>query len=132
MRRVFFLIVIAGVALAVASCGPTDSTQQLSSPPPGGREGNRGGGQTPPPDANASPGQAVFTAQNCGKCHALNGVGKGMDLSKVGAKHDKAWIADHIRDPQKHNDKSTMPKYPEDKLSAKDLETVSEFLAGLK
>ena len=130
MRRVFFLIAVAGVALAAASCGPTENTQQLSSPPPGGREAN-GGGRTPP-DANASPGQQVFNAQNCGQCHALGGVGKGMDLSKVGAKHDKAWIAEHIRDAKKHNPMSKMPAYPEDKLSAKDLETVSAFLAGLK
>ena len=58
--------------------------------------------------------------------------GKGLDLTKVGAKHDKAWIADHIRDAKKHNPMSRMEAYPEAKLNAKDLDTLSEYLAGLK
>lgn len=118
MLRSIALMVVAGVALAVAACGGTSVTQ--TGPPP------------TTPDANASPGQAVFNAQNCSQCHALGGVGKGMDLSKVGAKHDKVWIADHIRDAKKHNPMSRMRPYPEDKLSANDLDTLAEFLAGLK
>jgi cbb3-type cytochrome oxidase cytochrome c subunit len=57
---------------------------------------------------------------------------KGPDLAKVGKDHDKAWIADHIRDPKKHKESSKMPPTAEDKLSAKDLDTLAEYLAGLK
>ena len=74
----------------------------------------------------------VYNSQGCARCHALNGAGKGRDLTKAGASHDKAWIADHIRNAKKHNAYSQMPPYPEDKLNAKDLDTLAEYLAELK
>lgn len=137
MRRILSLTPVAVVALVVASCGPSGNTQQqLSAPPGSSREASEGSRRPPPPPnnaaADATPGQKVFAAQNCGKCHALNGAGKGLDLSKVGTKHDKAWIADHIRDAKKHNPMSKMEPFPEDRLNAKDLDTLAEYLAGLK
>lgn len=136
MRRVLFLIAVAGVALAAASCGPsaTSGQQGLAGPPGGGRGS---GDPNPPGPTDASPGQVVFAAQNCTRCHSAPGAkasgrSKAPDLSKAGEKRDKTWLADHIRDAKKHNPMSSMPPYPEDKLSAKDLDTLSEFLAGLK
>lgn len=126
MRRVLFLVAVAGVALFAASCGPP-----ATSSPQGGGEPN------PPGPTDASPGQTVFAAQNCTRCHSAPGAkasgrSKAPDLSKAGEKRDKAWLADHIRDAKKHNPMSSMPPYPEDKLNAKDLDTLAEFLAGLK
>ncbi len=117
MRRFALFAVIIAVAVVVTACGPTPTT----------------GSSPPPADAGPkSPGQVVYDAQGCARCHALNGAGKGLDLTKVGGKREKTWIAAHIRDAKTHSPMSKMPPYPEDKLNAKDLETVSEYLAGLK
>ena len=132
MRRFVFLSLVGAAVFVVAACGPTATpTSQPSDPP--------SPGPTAATEVASSPGQAVYNAQGCGRCHTLGGKaasggwgGKGPDLSKAGAKHDKTWIADHIRDAKAHNPMSRMPLYPEEKLSAKDLETLAEYLAGLK
>lgn len=129
MRRFVFLSLVGAAVFAVAACGPTTPTTSPSGPPaPGPTPGPTGGDP-----ANLSPAQKVFTDTGCGKCHKLDGVGSGrMDLSHAGAKHDKAWIADHIRDARKHNPMSKMDAFPVDKLSDKDLDTLAEYLAGKK
>jgi cbb3-type cytochrome oxidase cytochrome c subunit len=96
-------------------------------------------------DASAKkPGQIVFENQGCTKCHSLTEGGepgaeggrgpggKGPNLAKVGANHDKTWIAEHIRNAKTHKPMSRMPEYPEAKLNEKDLNTLAEYLAGLK
>lgn len=124
MRRFVLLALLAALPV-VAACGPTAAPTQPSGPQPPGPTG----GDT----ANLSPALKVFTDTGCGKCHKLDGVGSGrMDLSHAGAKHDKAWIADHIRDAKKHNPMSKMDAFPVDKLSDKDLDTLADYLAGRK
>lgn len=119
MRRFALLALLAALPV-VAACGVSATTQSSGPQPPG-------------PTGDLSPAQKVFTDTGCGKCHKVAGVGTGrMDLSHAGAKHDKGWIADHIRDAKKHNPMSTMDAFPEDKLSAKDLDTLADYLAGLK
>lgn len=126
MRRVIFVFLCGGLALSAVACGGGAPATELPPAP------TTKGLPPLPPIEGISPGQGVFMAQKCGQCHVLGGVGKGMDLSKVGAKHDKAWIAEHIRDARKHTPNSKMHQYPEDKLSAKDLDTLAEHLAGQK
>jgi mono/diheme cytochrome c family protein len=117
MRRFALFAVTVVVALVATACGPTPTT---GSPPPPGDSGPK------------TPGQVVYDAQGCARCHALNGAGKGRDLTKVGGSHDKTWIAAHIRNAKQHNPQSTMPDYGDEKLNAKDLDTLAEYLAGLK
>jgi mono/diheme cytochrome c family protein len=114
MRRFALLALLAALPV-VAACGVSAPTTQPS-------EGGT---------AALSPAQKLFADTGCGKCHKVDGVGTGrMDLSRAGAKHDKAWIADHIRDAKQHNPMSTMDAFPADKLSDKDLDTLAEYLAG--
>jgi mono/diheme cytochrome c family protein len=118
MRRFALFAVIVAVAVAAAACGPTPTS---GNPQPTAAAGPK------------SPGQTVYDTQGCARCHSIAGVGgKGPDLSKTGAKHDKVWLAAHIRDAKQHSPRSKMDPYPEDKLSATDLDTLVEYLAGLK
>ena len=120
MRRIALLAVIVAVALVATACGPTPTTGNPPLPPPGD-------------SGPKTPGQVVYDAQGCARCHSVAGVGgKGPDLSKAGATHDKAWIAAHIRNAKQHSPKSNMPDYGDDKLNAKDLDTLADYLAGLK
>jgi len=61
------------------------------------------------------------------------GGGKGPSLAKVGADpmHTRDWLADHVRDPQKHKPNSRMPKFGE-KLKDDDILTLADYLASLK
>ena len=126
MRRPLLALVAGCVGLLVNACGPADKPK------------SGGGGSDPPANAggdtaNLTPPQKVFNDSGCGKCHKLDGIGMGrMDISKAGSKHDKTWIAAHIRNAKEHSPMSQMPPYTEDKLNAKDLDTLSDYLAGKK
>jgi cytochrome c5 len=139
MRRFVLLSLPVVAAFVAVACGPTATSQPQSGPPadPRGAGGQPSAGATP-----SSPGQKVFLDQGCSRCHATPGEAaspqqggprtRAPELAKVGGKHDKAWISEHIRDAKKHSPMSNMPPYPEDKLPQKDLDTLAEFLAGLK
>ncbi len=81
---------------------------------------------------SGSPGEAVYKAQGCSACHLLDGVGGkvGPDLSKVGAKRDREWIEQQLKDPKSHNPQSIMPSFA--KLSEKDRDDLASYLAGLR
>ncbi len=81
---------------------------------------------------SGSPGESVYKAQGCSACHLLDGVGGkvGPDLSRVGSKRDREWIEQQLRDPKSHNPQSIMPSFA--KLSAKDLDDLATYLAGLR
>jgi mono/diheme cytochrome c family protein len=61
------------------------------------------------------------------------GGNRGPSLAKVGAEptHTRDWLADHIRDPQKHKANSRMPKFG-GKLKDSDINALAEYLASLK
>ena len=82
---------------------------------------------------DAAAGQAVFTANNCARCHQINGQGsaRGMDLSHVGGKRNAEWIVAHVKNPQQHTPMSRMPKF-EGKIGEADLAALGQYLAGLK
>ena len=58
-------------------------------------------------------------------------AGKGPDLAKVGAKHPRDWIIEHIRNPRSHRSDSRMPPF-EGKINDDDLRTLADYLASLK
>ena len=69
---------------------------------PGGNPGGPGpGGPNPSGPSPGGPGPG-----------APGGGNRGPSLAKVGAEptHTRDWLADHIRDPQKHKANSRMPK----------------------
>lgn len=80
----------------------------------------------------ATPGEALFKTQGCSSCHSIGGVGgkAGPDLTKVGDRRNKEWIAEQIKDPKSHNPDSIMPAYT--KLTEKDLQGLANYLSGLK
>lgn len=86
---------------------------------PGGPPG--GGGGPPMPPGGGGPGGPPG-----------GGYGGGVSLAKIGGSHDKKWIIAHIRDPQADKPQSKMPKFGEDRINAKDMEDLGDYLAGLK
>ncbi len=82
--------------------------------------------------APAKPGGALFKSQGCTACHRIGGIGGtiGPDLTTVGARRDKAWIENQIRDPKSHNPQSVMPSFAQ--LPAKDIDDLADYLSGLK
>jgi mono/diheme cytochrome c family protein len=93
----------------------------------------------PDPNDKYAAAKTIFRAQ-CAKCHSTAAPGEGKmrggrapNLAKIGAdpKHTKAWISEHIRDPQSHNEMSKMPKF-EGKLKGPELQALVDYLASLK
>lgn len=120
---------VVGVALlgAVLGCGGSSSAPQPVGPPA------PTGGTSVPVASGPADGKQVF-AQNCAKCHPLNGVGgkgKNPDLGKVGVSHDAAWIVEHTKNPKTHKPQSGMPAF-EAKLTAEQLKAVGDYLAAMK
>jgi cbb3-type cytochrome oxidase cytochrome c subunit len=95
-------------------------------------------------------GRQVFAKQNCARCHKIGEAGseaaqggdgeggeegggrrRGPDLSAVGGKHERDWIADHIFDPKTHSQRSRMPAYGQ-KISESALDALADYLASLK
>lgn len=76
-------------------------------------------------------GREVYQAQGCASCHAIAGRGSaaGPDLSKIGARRDREWLLDFIRDPRSINPGSIMPGY---NLEREKLEALVEFLQTLR
>ncbi len=77
-------------------------------------------------------GEAVFKSHGCSGCHSISGVGGkfGPDLTKIGEKKSKAWLADQIKDPKSKNPASVMPAYKD--ISNSDLNALVDYLASLK
>ncbi|MDP2662200.1 MAG: c-type cytochrome [Dehalococcoidia bacterium] len=95
---------------------------------------------SPPAAASAGPateGERIFGAIGCIGCHTVKGTGGnvGPNLSDIGARRDKAYIEQSIREPQTY----VVPGYPPvmpspDKLglSDQDIANLVEFLTRLK
>jgi mono/diheme cytochrome c family protein len=97
----------------------------------------QGDNQPIKPDGEMSAGRKVFEANGCAKCHRIAGVttgktmGKAPELTTVGAKRDRAWIIEHVRDPHTHTKKTSMPRY-EGKIDDADMQALGDYLASLK
>jgi mono/diheme cytochrome c family protein len=106
--------------------------------------GNSDQPATPVSDPNAMSamkgppsGNAVFDSK-CANCHAVLAPSgeaglkkKGPNLSKIGGEHDTEWIASYVKDPKSKKPNSKMPEFGS-KLSADEVKSVSDFLAGKK
>lgn len=80
----------------------------------------------------ATHGEELFKSLGCSACHMIGGIGGhiGPDLTKVGSRRDKEWIAEQIKDPKSHIPDSIMPVFSA--LPGKDIEDLSDYLSGLK
>lgn len=81
---------------------------------------------------SAAPGSAVFLAQHCNTCHAIQGSGGeiGPDLTHVGSRQSPAWILQQINDPRSHKADSIMPSFA--RLPEAEKEELVEYLSSLK
>jgi len=78
-------------------------------------------------------GKRVYGANGCSNCHAIAGSGGkgGPDLSHVGSKRSRTWLAAQVVNPRAHTPGSTMPAFGS-KIKGKDLTALSAYLASLK
>jgi ubiquinol-cytochrome c reductase cytochrome b subunit len=75
-------------------------------------------------------GAMLYQTQHCSSCHIANGAGMqvGPTLNGVGARHDRAWLEEHFRDPRKMSPGSPMPAY---KFTAQEMDQMIQFLLAL-
>jgi nitric oxide reductase subunit C len=76
-------------------------------------------------------GQRLYQSLGCHACHMINGIGgtTGPDLTKVGAKRDRAWLVGHFKDPDEYVKNSPMPKV---EAPDADIEKLSDYMLTLK
>lgn len=76
-------------------------------------------------------GQRLYQSLGCAGCHTINGIGgtSGPDLTHVGSKRNKAWLAGHFRNPQAYVANSAMPKV---EAPDADIEHLTEYMLSLK
>jgi len=74
-------------------------------------------------------GRAAFTRVGCSNCHRVRGVGTVMapDLSRVGAKHDVAYLERWLRDPREVHPSGHMPAL---ELTEDDIKALAAYLAA--
>ncbi|HKQ97614.1 MAG TPA: cytochrome c [Candidatus Polarisedimenticolia bacterium] len=82
-------------------------------------------------DDKAVKGKAVYTAQKCQMCHAIEGVGnKNRPLDGIGSTLTPEQIKKWIVSPKEVKADTKMKAYPS--LPAEDLDALVTFLSGLK
>ena len=84
-------------------------------------------------------GQKAFEANKCSNCHSVEKVGierkvksekmAGPDMSKVGDKHDAAWIVKFASREVQMDGKDHKSEY---KGTKEDLQIIADWLASLK
>jgi ubiquinol-cytochrome c reductase cytochrome b subunit len=76
---------------------------------------------------------ASVYARFCVGCHTIDGEGgtDGPDLSKIGSKHDAAYMQRLVADPESVDPKAEMPSF-ETRLTPAELEAIAAYLASRK
>ncbi len=85
-------------------------------------------------------GQKLYKQYQCFDCHSLNGKGckDGILLDGLGKKRTKAFIREHIVDPDKHFDKhpaaftTDMNLMPPQNLEPYEIDSLVDYLHSLK
>jgi len=145
-RGLVFVLVCGAFGFGLlAGCKKVATTPVANNPAPGNPAGPGPGKAVSEPDIDPNDkfaaAKTTFRTQ-CARCHSTSPPGEGgkmrrgggPNLAKVAAdpKHTKAWISEHIRDPQAHNEMSKMPKFDSGKMKDADLKTLVDYLASLK
>jgi ubiquinol-cytochrome c reductase cytochrome b subunit len=86
--------------------------------------------KSPDIPAFAVRGAAVYEANHCSACHAVNGVGGklGPALNGLSKRQTRSWVEQHFVDPQKLSPGTIMPPY---KLSEADMNNLTTYLFSL-
>jgi cytochrome c553 len=90
--------------------------------------GGCAGAQAPTP---VESGRQVFLKNGCHGCHTIGAMGTpiGPDLTKMGARHDAAYLQRWLRDPAAQRPRAHMPQL---ELTEQDIQTLAAYLASLK
>jgi mono/diheme cytochrome c family protein len=82
-------------------------------------------------DSLVARGRSVFREQGCYGCHTVGVTGTPIapDLSRIGAKHDQAYLAAWLRDPAQQRPRAHMPKL---QLTEPEVRALAAFLASLR
>lgn len=82
--------------------------------------------------ASIEEGRSLFERHSCGACHGADGwmlsVGQGPNLSNIGGRVDRDWLASWLADPKQHRSTTTMPNLLEGKDEVRD---VTAYLSKL-
>jgi cbb3-type cytochrome oxidase cytochrome c subunit len=75
-------------------------------------------------------GALIYEKNQCGGCHAVNGIGGkfGPPLNSLKRRRSQVWIERHFRDPQALSRGSVMPSY---KFSSAEMENIVAYLLVL-
>ena len=76
-------------------------------------------------------GKQLFTQQGCYGCHMIDKYGTPIatDLSHVGAKYDRAYLARWLKDPSAQKPTAHMPKIA---LTDAETQALAAYLASLR
>jgi cytochrome c oxidase subunit 2 len=76
-------------------------------------------------------GQGVFKDQGCYGCHTVGKTGTPIatDLSRIGAKHDEAYLGRWLRDPAQQKPRQHMPKL---QLTEAEVQALAAYLGSLR
>jgi ubiquinol-cytochrome c reductase cytochrome b subunit len=84
----------------------------------------------PDTPAFAIHGAAIYQANHCAVCHAVNGAGGklGPALNGLSTRQTRSWVEQHFADPQKLSPGTMMPPY---KLAPGDMNNLTSYLFSL-
>jgi mono/diheme cytochrome c family protein len=76
-------------------------------------------------------GQRLFTEHGCHGCHTVGKIGTPIapDLSRVGGKYTRDYLARWLRDPAAQRPTAHMPKI---QLGESEVDTLAAYLASLR
>ena len=76
-------------------------------------------------------GQGVFKDQGCYGCHTVGKTGTPIatDLTRIGAKHDEAYLGRWLRDPAQQKPRQHMPKL---QLTDAEVKALAAYLGSLR
>ena len=76
-------------------------------------------------------GQSLFTEHGCYGCHTLGKTGTPIapDLTKIGAKRDRAYLRTWLRDPASQRPTAHMPKL---QMAPGDADALAAYLSSLR
>ncbi len=79
-------------------------------------------------DAVVAEGERLFRVQGCYGCHTIGRLGTpiGPDLSRVGLKYSRAYLAHWLGDPAAQRPSAHMPKL---ELNPAEIEALAAYLA---
>ena len=109
------------LALAIAACTDSSTSQQMPADPTGGL----------PADSEAAPGAEIYKREKCSRCHQIGGVGGklGPALGGVGERRDREWMRAYMRDP---GSKVAKPRMPPVKVPDAELEALLDYMESLE